>query len=556
MHKVIASLIGLALISARVQAQSEIDRVLLERTLCLGSCPVYTVEIRASGLVTFTGKAYVRKMSATRKLSPGVFRSVVSRFRRAGFFGLEPSYGPGQPGCKRGVTDAPSASLALTDHGRSKTVSFYYGCFGDSPNHDSNTGRQLVGAFALLDSLTIFIDSVAGTDEWAPTHGPRTKPVHHYVFIGREREVLRQSPAFLDNKIFEGVQITYPWAKLEHAKDEYDFSAIRDDITLLKSKNKKLWIQFSDVSFSSERTNVPRYLTTDSTYHGGVAMQYSIPGDDESKAKPTGFVARRWDPAVQDRLQKLFFALGREFDGQIEGINLPETAITFGSSGKLRPPGFKPEEYPAAVITDLTALKRAFPKSVAMQYANFMPGEWRPTEDKLYLSRVYGGARRVNVGLGGPDLMPYRPGQLGSSYPLIRLLAGTVPTGIAVQDGNLEEINPDTHKPVTVSELLDFALNNLKVDYIFWGTQEPYFTRDVIPTLTKQGHTSAKITSDGCGSRDCFGAVSPCAGRGCRQPEDDSRHTRQRQSPSVRGDIAAGLEGESALASSFDCLCH
>ena len=36
-------------------------------------------------------------------------------------------------------------------------------------------------------------------------------------------------------------------------------------------------------------------------------------------------MARRWDPAVQERLHKLFAALGKEFDGRIAGINLAET---------------------------------------------------------------------------------------------------------------------------------------------------------------------------------------------------------------------------------------
>ena len=69
------------------------------------------------------------------------------------------------------------------------------------------------------------------------------------------------------------------------------------------------------------------------------------------------------------------------------------------------------------IITNMKALKRAFPKSVAMQYANFMPGEWRPTQDKGYLRVVYRAAKELRVGVGGPDLLPYRPGQLKSSYP-------------------------------------------------------------------------------------------------------------------------------------------
>jgi hypothetical protein len=112
-----------------------------------------------------------------------------------------------------------------------------------------------------------------------------------------------------------------------------------------------------------------------------------------------------------------------------------------------------------------------------------MPGEWRPVEEKGYLRGIYNAARSVHVGVGGPDLLPFRTGQVKGSYPLIREASGIVPTGIAVQDGNLEEINPKTGKRVTVAELLEFAMQSLRVDYIFWGTQEPYYSRDVIPAI-------------------------------------------------------------------------
>jgi len=126
-----------------------------------------------------------------------------------------------------------------------------------------------------------------------------------------------------------------------------------------------------------------------------------------------------------------------------------------------------------------------------MQYGNFMPGEWRPTKDVGYLRSVYKAARESNVGMGGPDLLPYRPGQLKSSYPLLRESAGIIPIGIAVQDGNFAEKNPATGKPVTISELMDFATEYLKVDYIFWGTEEPYYSAQVIPFLRRVGRPDA-----------------------------------------------------------------
>lgn len=303
------------------------------------------------------------------------------------------------------------------------------------------------------------------------------------MFFGGERDAIKTDTLFLNTKSIEGAQIIYTWRFLERGKDEYDFSEVRENLEFLKSHGKKLWIQLQDVSFNESRVNVPEYLLKDTAYHGGAARTYSVRGANDSLVKNSGWVSRRWDPAVQDRLAKLLMALGREFDGEIEGINLPETALEYGSTGKLFPPGFTHESYRAAIKTNLAALKKAFPKSVAMQYANFVPGEWRPDQDKGYLTGVYDFAKSIGAAVGGPDLMPSRPGQMKSSYPLLRDAAGIVRTGLAVQDDNLAEINPETGKRVTPAELIEFAQDYLKLDYIFWGTQEPYYSKEVIPAL-------------------------------------------------------------------------
>lgn len=309
------------------------------------------------------------------------------------------------------------------------------------------------------------------------------KTLHHYVFFGQDRDKLRTDSLFLQTRQVEGAQVAYTWRQLEPEKDAYDFSRIREDLGFLTSKGKKLFVQLQDVSFNASRVNVPQYLVTDPIYNGGAAKQYEIRGDDESTAVFAGWAARRWDPAVQERFHKLLFALGKEFDDRIEGINFAETSVTFGRSGRLFPQGFSFDTYPAAIIANMKALKRAFPKSVAMQYGNFMPGEWRATDDKGYLRAVYSAAAESNVAMGGPDLMPHRPGQVKTSYPLIREVAGVVPTGLAVQDGNLAEVNPSTGKRVTVAELVRFATDNLRLDYLFWGTEEPYYSEEVIPFL-------------------------------------------------------------------------
>lgn len=303
---------------------------------------------------------------------------------------------------------------------------------------------------------------------------------HHYVFFAQERERIGEK-SFLESKAFEGAQLKYTWRELESEKDVYDFSAIRHDLAFLEQHGKKLWLQIQDSSFDTNHVLAPVYLTRDPAYHGGADPQYDIPGDNDAKAVGAGWVSRRWDPAVRERYHKFLMALGREFDGKVAGINLPETSVDFGSSGKLFPKGFTPEVYRDAILTNLVVLKRAFPKSITMQYANFMPGEWLPWTDKSYLRNVYQRASELKVGVGGPDLLPYRKGQMSHTYAMMREYGAGIPKGIAVQDGNYASKDPKTKQRMTIAQLIGFADEYLKVDYIFWCTEEPYYSRDLIP---------------------------------------------------------------------------
>jgi hypothetical protein len=135
------------------------------------------------------------------------------------------------------------------------------------------------------------------------------------------------------------------------------------------------------------------------------------------------------------------------------------------------------EIFREAIIANMKALKRAFPKSIAMQYANFMPG------GKKYLEEIYKAARENKIAVGGPDLLPFRPFQLANSYPLIQGSADVVTTGIAVQDGNYGDVNSQTGKRADIAELLKVATEYLKVDYIFWCTEEPYYSNELIPFM-------------------------------------------------------------------------
>ncbi len=308
------------------------------------------------------------------------------------------------------------------------------------------------------------------------------KKIHHFVFFGFERERIHDS-SFVHAKHIVGAQLKYSWKELEPKKNTYNFEHIKNDLTYFSSINKKLFIQLQDVSFDTMNKLVPNYLLEDSVYHGGVNLHYDFLNDEETQYKKGGWVARRWDDEVAKRFHALIAELGKEFDGKIEGINLPETSVDFGMKPTLHPHGFTFQKYRDAIKGNMKALKTAFPHSVTMIYANFMPGEFLPWTDSSYLRDIYSYAKEIKVGVGAPDLLPYKRGQMNNGYSFIKDCDGIIPSGVAVQDGNFNHINPKTKKKITVDEILDFAQNYLKLDYIFWGVQEPYYTRDVLHYL-------------------------------------------------------------------------
>jgi hypothetical protein len=307
------------------------------------------------------------------------------------------------------------------------------------------------------------------------------KEIKHFIYVGMDREQIHDS-LFLNSEELTGAQIRYTWTMLEPSRDEYEFETIEKDLNFLAAHHKQLFIQLSDVTFDTQWIAVPKYLRRDSICHGGANIQYEFPEDDESKAIQQGWVARRWDPAVRDRFKKLLQQLAKKFDGRIAGINLSETSVGFGKD-KFRPPGFSYESYAEGIRDLMKAMKRSFVKSDCIIYANFMPGDFSEGRKADFLAGIYSFAAKEKVGIGGPDLLPYKYFQMKNSYPLIHQYSGTLVSGVAVQEGNYQHINPKTKKQVTVKEIYDFAKDYLNLNYIFWCTEAPFYKRDVIPFL-------------------------------------------------------------------------
>lgn len=280
---------------------------------------------------------------------------------------------------------------------------------------------------------------------------------------------LRKIAPLLQRPDIQGVQVVISWRSLEPKKDHYNFSQIAKDLKLIDAARKKLFVQVQDHFFRPRNPGIPAYILHNPIYHGGITRQSDHPG--EGKAPGSGWVADQWNPKVRQRFQRLLFALAKKFDGKIHGINLPESSIDINI--RRHPAGFTCDEYFQAELDNMKAAKEAFTRSYVVQYVNFWPCEWN--NDRNYMSRVFAFAQRHGIGLGGPDVIPYWPGQMKNSYPFFhRYKNKLVLIAMAVQGATLTYRNPKTGQPFTEDEFRKFARDYLGANIIFWSISSPW----------------------------------------------------------------------------------
>ena len=266
----------------------------------------------------------------------------------------------------------------------------------------------------------------------------------------------------------EGVQVVYSWKELEPEKDHYDFSRIEHTLQITGAARKKLFVQVQDRFFEPQARNIPLYLQNDPVYGGGLVEQSDNPGMNK---KGSGWVAEQWNPALRARYQKLLKELASRFDGQVYGVNLPESSIDIDM--KHDHSGFSCDKYFDAELDNMKFARGVFHKSYVVQYINFWPCEWN--NDHKYMSRAFEFAAQNGIGVGGPDIVPYRKGQMMNSYPLFHQYRGKlVLVAMAVQEPTLTYVNPKTGKRFSKDEFQEFARDYLGANMIFWSTSSPW----------------------------------------------------------------------------------
>ena len=128
------------------------SRVTMQRMPCFGTCPVYTVDIRADGTVTFTGENFVDSTGTrTAAIAPDSAAALMREMMVRGFHDFADRYTQDAKECGSYHTDAPRVILTLRTSGRVKSVEHDYGC-SDAP-----------GALRALQDR---VDSIAGVKRW------------------------------------------------------------------------------------------------------------------------------------------------------------------------------------------------------------------------------------------------------------------------------------------------------------------------------------------------------------------------------------------------------
>jgi len=329
--------------------------------------------------------------------------------------------------------------------------------------------------------------------------GVKWNPGHYYtiqnwanddpIYMAKVYKELQETPAL------RGMQLRYLWGWLEKSPGVYDFSSIDKHLAKLTKMNKRLVIQVQTKSFDAGWKLIPDYLKTPQ-YEGGVFAFHNW----GSKKSVDGHNIKLWNPQVRDRLIALYKALGKRYNSHpnFEGIGMIETAM-----GQAITPLTKPQtdKWFDNLIIVHQKMRTFFPNTMTIQEINY---------PRDYLKQLTTAMVKMGGTLGCPDVFPDEPdlnfpGNQYSppgAYPYFSKLSGTIPIAPTVEKVNyLNSAGKKQGPAPTIQELLVFARDELKSNYIFWQ-RVPEYVDNVLEVMnfTKQKSTPSGGLASGCPS--------------------------------------------------------
>ncbi|HEX5162512.1 MAG TPA: DUF6438 domain-containing protein [Steroidobacteraceae bacterium] len=133
--------------------------IALSRTICMGSCPAYRVELRGDGEVYYAGRQNVVVRGQHRwHVDPATLAPLFELLRRANYFALDGYYDDE-------LTDQPSCTTRVSIGDRHKFVYDYGGRFGISIAATDRTDKKFQLP-AIVPEIEDAIDKVSGVESF------------------------------------------------------------------------------------------------------------------------------------------------------------------------------------------------------------------------------------------------------------------------------------------------------------------------------------------------------------------------------------------------------
>lgn len=133
------------------------DSIVLERTVCFGTCPAYRLRILGDGAVLFEPRIPAGS-PATDNIPVERVRALAAALERADFNAFPDVIQQDRVYCALEATDNPSAIISVYRGAESKTVNHYFGCRAN----DERAQQRL----EVLRALPAQIDSAANAARW------------------------------------------------------------------------------------------------------------------------------------------------------------------------------------------------------------------------------------------------------------------------------------------------------------------------------------------------------------------------------------------------------
>jgi hypothetical protein len=137
-----------------------VDSIVLERSMCLGTCPAYRVRLSDSGEVRFESRnPGDESRRAVDTVPAATFPALISRATSIGFFDLPSKIVGDSVLCRVAETDAPTVVITLFTKAQTKRVQDYLGC-------SQTVAHETLQPIVSLRAFEVEIDSALGSSRW------------------------------------------------------------------------------------------------------------------------------------------------------------------------------------------------------------------------------------------------------------------------------------------------------------------------------------------------------------------------------------------------------